>query len=268
MPDSTTRPSSATGTCGSATSACSSRCWPWRSPSSRWSPPGAEWRPTALVIAVTNIAFTAAYFLLVPGPWLESPTYVAKLWPGALVAVALAFAALGGQRRLGAAGWVTAATGLVLVLWAGRWATDLSTTQGLLISVGVLLLVAAAAIATRRAPAPLASRPARGRGGRGRPGRTAPAERPRPARHLRAVPPPGGVRRLRHGAAHALPDDRAGVGAAEHAADRSHHDLDGRQSAHLRHRGHAAVGLVQHRDHRRRARTGSRPRPCGRRDPT
>ena len=112
---------------------------------------------TALVVAVTNIVFTATYFLLVPGPWLESPTYVAKLWPGALVAVALAFAALVERRQLAVAGWLTAVAALPLVLWAGRWDTDLSPAQGLLISVLVLLLVIAAAISRGRGPGALAS---------------------------------------------------------------------------------------------------------------
>ena len=112
---------------------------------------------TALVVAVTNIVFTATYFLLVPGPWLESPTYVAKLWPGALVAVALSFAALVERRPLGVAGWLTAAAGLPLVLWAGRWDTDLSPAQGLLISGLVLLLVAAAAISRGRGPGAITS---------------------------------------------------------------------------------------------------------------
>jgi hypothetical protein len=107
---------------------------------------------TGALVAVTSIAFTAVYFLLVPGPWLESPTYVAKLWPGALVAVALAFAALVGQRRFGVTGWLTAATGLVLVLWAGRWATDLTAAQGLLVSGGALALVVAAALVAPRLP--------------------------------------------------------------------------------------------------------------------
>jgi hypothetical protein len=112
---------------------------------------------TGLVVALTSIVFTVVYYLLVPGPWLESPTYVAKLWPGALVGVALAFAALVGQRRLGLPGWLTAAAGIALVLWAGRWDTDLTAAQGLLVAGGVLALVLTAALVAPRGPNALAA---------------------------------------------------------------------------------------------------------------
>ena len=108
-----------------------------------------------LAVAAANIAFTWVYLLIVPGPWLEAPHYVAKLWAGALVAVALAFAALLDRRRLGWPGWVTAAAALPLVLWAGRWETTITTAQGLLVLAAVLVAVAAAALLQRRGPAVL-----------------------------------------------------------------------------------------------------------------
>ncbi|MHB1164336.1 MAG: hypothetical protein ACYC3K_03750 [Candidatus Nanopelagicales bacterium] len=111
----------------------------------------------ALAIGSASVAFTFAFIRLVPGPWLESPTYVAKLWPGAIVAAALATAALAGQRRPGAVGWAVAGAGVVLTAWAGRWDRDLPAGQGLLIAVAVVLAFAvAASLADRRwAPAVL-----------------------------------------------------------------------------------------------------------------
>jgi hypothetical protein len=105
----------------------------------------------ALVVAATNWAFTLGYLALVPGPWLESPTYVAKLWAGALAALALALGALVGRRSLGWPGWAVAAGAFPLVLWSGRWDRDLPPVQGLLVATAMLLLVVVAALLLRRA---------------------------------------------------------------------------------------------------------------------
>ena len=99
----------------------------------------------SLVIASTNIAFTALYLLVVPGPWLEAPTYVAKLWPGALVAVTLAFAAIVRERSLGGAAWVVAVVALPFVVWAGRWDKDLQLVAGVALAAVVVIAVAVAA---------------------------------------------------------------------------------------------------------------------------
>ena len=99
----------------------------------------------AVTVSATSIGFTIAYIVVVPGPWLESPTYVAKLWPGALAGVALAMAALLGERSIGWLGWLAAAGFVPLVLWSGRWDQDLSGVQGVLIAlamVGVVVLAA------------------------------------------------------------------------------------------------------------------------------
>lgn len=98
-----------------------------------------------LVVAGVNIAFTVVYVLIVPGPWLEAPTYVAKLWPGALMGLALAFAALVGDRRLGIAAWVIAALGVPLVLWAGRWDAALGVAQAWLLLAAIVIVVVLAA---------------------------------------------------------------------------------------------------------------------------
>ncbi len=108
----------------------------------------------AVAVAVLNWVFTFGYLWLVPGPWLEAPTYVALLWPGALAAVALSFASIVGRRSLGPAGWITGLLALPFVLWAGRWELDLTGVQGLAIALVMLVLVAAAALLVRRSESP------------------------------------------------------------------------------------------------------------------
>ncbi|NQW71694.1 MAG: hypothetical protein HQ453_03110, partial [Actinobacteria bacterium] len=92
-----------------------------------------RWSMIATAIAGINILFTWGYLLLVPGPWLEAPHYTAKLWPGALLSIGLAFAAIVGDRRLGPIAYLPIALGVPLVLWAGRWEAQVTLNQGLLI---------------------------------------------------------------------------------------------------------------------------------------
>ncbi|HAN71003.1 MAG TPA: hypothetical protein DCQ36_05365, partial [Actinobacteria bacterium] len=113
--------------------------------STRWSR-GAV---AALVVAVMSIAFTVAYYLLVPGPWLESPTYVAKLWPGALAAIAITFGAVAGPRGIGWPGFLVGAASVPLVIWSGHWSIHLPYAVGLLIGALVLGLVIVAARISR-----------------------------------------------------------------------------------------------------------------------
>ncbi len=110
----------------------------------------SRWATAAVVVAVANVAFTWSYVLLVPGPWLEAPTYVAKLWAGALAAVALGFGALVGRRSLGVGGWAVFAAAVPLTIWAGHFDRDIAMTQALLIAALVLILVVVAAILLRR----------------------------------------------------------------------------------------------------------------------
>jgi hypothetical protein len=117
----------------------------------------SRWAISALAVAAGNLAFTWIYLLLVPGPWLEAPHYVAKLWAGSLVALALAFAAIVGERRLGPAGWVTALLCVPLVLWSGRWDTTITGVQGLLILACVVGAFALAALALVKAPSAVAA---------------------------------------------------------------------------------------------------------------
>ncbi len=107
----------------------------------------------ALVIAVTGLAFTWGYVRLVPGPWLEAPHYVAKLWSGALISLALAFASMVGRRRLGPPAWAATAAAVPFVLWAGRWDATITVPQGLLVLVVVVATAALAAVVLRTGPA-------------------------------------------------------------------------------------------------------------------
>ncbi len=104
----------------------------------------------ALTTSVVNVAFTAAYFALVPGPWLESPTYVAKLWPGALVSMALALSAVVGARRLGVLGWVLGLALLPVVIWAGHWDRTISVVAGVLVALAIVAAFAIAALLAHR----------------------------------------------------------------------------------------------------------------------
>jgi hypothetical protein len=99
----------------------------------------------ALVVPSASIAFTITYIVLVPGPWLESPTYVAKLWAGALAGIALAFAALVRNRSLGLPGWLLAGVFGVALVWSGRWNLDIPLILGILMATITLALVVLAA---------------------------------------------------------------------------------------------------------------------------
>jgi len=114
--------------------------------STRWSR-GAV---AALVVSAMSVAFTIIYYLLVPGPWLESPTYVAKLWPGGLAGLALAFGALAGRRGIGWPGLVVGALFVPLVILSGHWSNDLPYIIGVLIAALMLGLVILGAVASRR----------------------------------------------------------------------------------------------------------------------
>ena len=114
--------------------------------STRWS----RGSVASLIVSVMSVAFTVVYYVLVPGPWLESPTYVAKLWPGALAAVALAFGAMAGRRGIG---WPSFILGLLivpLVIWSGHWSIDLPYAVGVVIALLVLGIVILAAVLARR----------------------------------------------------------------------------------------------------------------------
>lgn len=113
--------------------------------STRWSR-GAI---AALIVSVMSGAFAVIYYVLVPGPWLESPTYVAKLWPGALAAMALAFGGMAGRRGIGWAGFILGILVVPLVVWSGHWSIDLPYAVGVLIALLILGLTIVAAVLAR-----------------------------------------------------------------------------------------------------------------------
>ena len=53
--------------------------------------PARRWAWAAIAIGGTNVAVTAILMISFTGPWLEAPTYIAKLWPASLISLALAF---------------------------------------------------------------------------------------------------------------------------------------------------------------------------------
>ena len=101
------------------------------------------------IVSVMSVAFTIIYYVLVPGPWLESPTYVAKLWPGALAAVALAFGAMAGRRGISWPGFLLGLLLVPLAIWSGHWSIDLPYVVGVLIALLVLGIVIVAAVLAR-----------------------------------------------------------------------------------------------------------------------
>ncbi len=128
-----------------------------------WASRNSRWAWVSVSIAAANLGFTALFMVLVPGPWLEAQHYVAKLWPGALLAIAIAFAAVVRQPPCGTWGWVVGGIGLAAgvpaMLWAGRWEATLTLRQGLLLAgVAVAAMLAAMLVAfLAQRPSPGAS---------------------------------------------------------------------------------------------------------------
>ena len=117
--------------------------------------PRHRWAWAALALSVANIAITAVLMIVFTGPWLESPTYVAKLWPAALLALVLVFASMSPGTHEATPAWnvVTIAFGIgavPLLLWSGRFDRVLDYSTGWLIGVGVLALVLLTALLVRR----------------------------------------------------------------------------------------------------------------------
>ena len=108
--------------------------------------PRRRWAWAALALASANIAITVVLMIVLPGPWLESPTYVAKLWPGALSAIALAFISLspGTHEDKRAYPWpliIVGALGAALLVWSGRFDGVLDYSTAWLLTLGVVLLI-------------------------------------------------------------------------------------------------------------------------------
>jgi len=116
--------------------------------------PRHRWAWAALALSGANIAITALLMVFFTGPWLETPTYVAKLWPAALLALVLAFTSMspGTHEGKGLHTPVIAVTGIAtvpLLIWSGRFDGVLDYLSGWVIGVGVLLLITASALLVR-----------------------------------------------------------------------------------------------------------------------
>lgn len=116
--------------------------------------PRHRWAWAALAIAWANILITVALMIAMPGPWLEAPTYVAKLWPASLSALVLVFtSASPGTRepkdphsRLTGLGFLVLAG---LLIWSGHFAGELSIPQAWVIAIAMVLASLGALVLTR-----------------------------------------------------------------------------------------------------------------------
>lgn len=108
--------------------------------------PARRWAWAALAVSAATLGMTALLMVVFTGPWLESPTYVAMLFPGALSALALVFiaAAPGTNEDLTLPGWAFVVAALVLVpamLWSGRFEGTLGISRGWLIAAAMLAVL-------------------------------------------------------------------------------------------------------------------------------
>lgn len=116
--------------------------------------PRHRWAWAALALSVANVVITVVLLVLLPGPWLEAPTYVAKLWPAALFSLVLVYTSCSpGTRenvnphvRVLVVGFVVTTIG---VLWVGRFDGVLDYRVALAIAALMGVLIVGATIATR-----------------------------------------------------------------------------------------------------------------------
>lgn len=117
--------------------------------------PRHRWAWAALAISAANIAITTAMMVFFTGPWLETPTYIAKLWPGALLALVLVFTSMSPGTHEGKKLWnsITVAAGVIttaLLLWSGRFDGALPYSLAWIIGVGMVALIVVTAVYVRR----------------------------------------------------------------------------------------------------------------------
>jgi len=117
--------------------------------------PRHRWAWAALAMSAANIALTGLLMVVFTGPWLESPAYVAKLWPASLLALVLVFTSLSPGTHESRALWnrVTVASAVVVVpllMWSGRFDGVLTYSTGWLIGLGTLAVLAFTASIVRR----------------------------------------------------------------------------------------------------------------------
>lgn len=117
--------------------------------------PRHRWAWAALALSVANILVTVVVMAVMPGPWLETPTYVAKLWPAALLSLVLVFTSMSPGSKEGKSlhSWFVAVGIAALVpvlIWSGRFDGVLSYGQGVAIAVVTAAVVITALLVTRK----------------------------------------------------------------------------------------------------------------------
>jgi hypothetical protein len=117
--------------------------------------PRHRWAWAALALSTANIGLTIVLMLVLPGPWLESPTYVAKLWPAALLSLVLVFTSMSPGTHEGKQlfQWplgIVAALTVPFLLWSGRFDGVLPYTVAWTIGMVVVTGIIAVALLVRR----------------------------------------------------------------------------------------------------------------------
>lgn len=116
--------------------------------------PARRWAWAAAAVAIANVAITAIMMIGFTGPWLEAPTYVAKLWPGALSALVLSFLAIAPGTRESESTFpalfgVGAVMTVPLLIWTGRFDRVLETNTGWIVAGAISAIVVIAAVMAR-----------------------------------------------------------------------------------------------------------------------
>lgn len=117
--------------------------------------PRHPWTWAALALSTANILMTTVVMVVMPGPWMETPTYVAKLWPASLMSLVLVFASMSPGTKEGkdlhswliAIGFIALAP---LLIWSGRFDGVLTYGQGVAIAVITAAVVITALLVTRK----------------------------------------------------------------------------------------------------------------------
>jgi len=117
--------------------------------------PRRRWAWAALALSLANVLITAVIMVVLPGPWLETPTYIAKLWPAALLSLVLVFCAVQPGTKEGLplhqAPLIAGIAVLVtLMLLSGRFDGSLTYPTALAIAAGMAFLIIAAILASGR----------------------------------------------------------------------------------------------------------------------
>jgi len=118
--------------------------------------PARRWAWAAITIGATNVTVTAILMISFTGPWLEAPTYIAKLWPASLISLALAFFTIApGTRESRSSYRIVIVLGAMVtipaLLWSGRFDGTLSRAGAWLLASLMTVLVIGMLFLARRA---------------------------------------------------------------------------------------------------------------------